>query len=658
MKIHDLRLVNFRNHADTYIPLERVNILVGLNGAGKSSLQGAIEYLLTGRCAWTDGRGAGAEDLIRHGQKEAAVEATIEGIGKVRRTIPGGVTVEGWSGTTATVQKAILERLGTTERVISAVLNTSAFVEMPPSEQKNMLFALMGLEFDQKAIEERLAAWANTGLFKDPDNLLVRVFAHYYPDGLAGGAEVFDTLDKTFREARRIAKKDLKALEERVKFAGERRTQLPDGITSNHKEAILSQLQELRQERDRLAILVGQADITAKRRQIQDEREARIKAELAQVEVILASNRPGDVAALENELVAVQKEYERARAEAEGLNRRRAALEAEIDSQARMAAALGELKGICPLAPGELLCPHPEEDIEELRRRLEAEIAAKEREKAELDGALHEALEAIQDLKSRQAEISAAITREKETTAAIERARARQKELQEALVDVEQERAAIGSPADVTEAQEKVREIEARIAKGESLLAAIQQEEKAIAEVEFMRKHLQAKKDEVDALEKLVEAFGPKGIKQDILREIVGPVQRRANERLAELTNGEFSLTFDLEGDFEIRVHRNGSTTRLQNLSTSEKMRVGIVLQDVLNSLTGLGIMVIDDAEHLDPDNKVFLINTLLGMEEYGTIILLAAKGETEPEDPGIPGLAIFVVENGQVRRLVGREAA
>lgn len=657
MKIHDLRLVNFRNHADTYIPLERVNILVGLNGAGKSSLQGAIEYLLTGRCAWTDGRGAGAEDLIRHGQKEAAVEATIEGIGKVRRTIPGGVTVEGWSGTTATVQKAILERLGTTERVISAVLNTSAFVEMPPSEQKNMLFALMGLEFDQKAIKERLLGWAATGNLFETGNMLAQVFDHYYPDGLAGGAEVFDALDKTFREARRIAKKDLKALEERVRFAGERKTQLPDGVTLEDKEAIVRQLQELRQERDRLAAMVGQADIAMKRLQIQNDREARIKAELVQIEAALAKPA-ADISGLEKDLAKVQKDYEQAQIDVEGLSKRQAALGAEISSLDKMLTALKGLKGLCPLAPGQLVCPHPEEDIEELRGRLEADRAAKEQEKTEVDAALQQAQAKLRELKSRQVDLSAAIAQEKEAAAALERAKARREELLEALADVERERAAIGEPLGVAEAQAKFKEIEARIAKGENLLTAIHQEERALAELQAMQRQLQQKRAEVGALEKLVEAFGPKGIKQDILREIVGPVQRRANERLAELTNGEFSLTFDLEGDFEIRVHRNGSTTKLQNLSTTEKMRVGIVLQDVLNSLTGLGIMVIDDAEHLDPDNKVFLINTLLGMEEYGTIILLAAKGETEPEDPGIPGLAIFVVENGQVRRLVGREAA
>lgn len=657
MKIHDLRLVNFRNHADTYIPLERVNILVGLNGAGKSSLRGAIEYLLTGRCAWTDGRGAGAEDLIRHGQKEAAVEATIEGIGKVRRTIPGGVTVEGWSGTTATVQKAILERLGTTERVISAVLNTSAFVEMPPSEQKNMLFALMGLEFDQKAIKERLLGWAATGNLFETGNMLAQVFDHYYPDGLAGGAEVFDALDKTFREARRIAKKDLKALEERVRFAGERKTQLPDGVTLEDKEAIVCQLQELRQERDRLAAMVGQADIAMKRLQIQNDREARIKAELVQIEAALAKPA-ADISGLEKGLAKVQKDYEQAQIDVEGLSKRQAALGAEISSLDKMLTALKGLKGLCPLAPGQLVCPHPEEDIEELRGRLEADRAAKEQEKTEVDAALQQAQAKLRELKSRQVDLSAAIAKEKEAAAALERAKARREELLEALADVERERAAIGEPLGAAEAQAKFKEIEARIAKGENLLTAIHQEERALAELQTMQRQLQQKRAEVGALEKLVEAFGPKGIKQDILREIAGPVQRRANERLAELTNGEFSLTFDLEGDFEIRVHRNGSTTRLQNLSTSEKMRVGIVLQDVLNSLTGLGIMVIDDAEHLDPDNKVFLINTLLGMEEYGTIILLAAKGETEPEDPGIPGLAIFVVENGQVRRLVGREAA
>jgi hypothetical protein len=112
-------------------------------------------------------------------------------------------------------------------------------------------------------------------------------------------------------------------------------------------------------------------------------------------------------------------------------------------------------------------------------------------------------------------------------------------------------------------------------------------------------------------------------------------------------------VQFDLSDGFKILVDTPTGRRKSKYLSTSEKMRVGIAMQDVLNGLApGLGIMIVDDAEALTPDNKIALINTVLNLEDFGTVIVLAARGETEPSDPGVEGLAIFSVSAGQVRRV------
>src|SRR5580692_11486879 len=78
MRITTLTLRNFRSHKETILDFDRFNFVRGPNGSGKSSIQMALEYLFTGRCAMTDAAGRGAEALIRAGEKELEVSATLE----------------------------------------------------------------------------------------------------------------------------------------------------------------------------------------------------------------------------------------------------------------------------------------------------------------------------------------------------------------------------------------------------------------------------------------------------------------------------------------------------------------------------------------------------------------------------------------------------
>ena len=78
MRIKTLRLKNVRSHVETTLELDRFNFVRGHNGCGKSSIQMALEYLFTGRCELTDAAGRGAEALIRVGEKELEVSATLE----------------------------------------------------------------------------------------------------------------------------------------------------------------------------------------------------------------------------------------------------------------------------------------------------------------------------------------------------------------------------------------------------------------------------------------------------------------------------------------------------------------------------------------------------------------------------------------------------
>ena len=141
MRIQTLTLKNFRSHQETILDLDRFNFVRGPNGSGKSSIQMALEYLFTGRCAMTDAAGRGAESLIRTGAKELEVSATLEGGETIcpRRTPRSHIVELNGNRVPVDAAEASLEkRLGSAD-VLSAVLNAGRFIEMSEAEQKRLL---------------------------------------------------------------------------------------------------------------------------------------------------------------------------------------------------------------------------------------------------------------------------------------------------------------------------------------------------------------------------------------------------------------------------------------------------------------------------------------------------------------------------------------
>src|SRR5882672_6303542 len=73
--IRKLTLENFRSHKRSEIELDRLTVIRGPHGAGKTSVLLALQLLLTGKCETTDEAGRGAESLIRDGAKELRIAA-------------------------------------------------------------------------------------------------------------------------------------------------------------------------------------------------------------------------------------------------------------------------------------------------------------------------------------------------------------------------------------------------------------------------------------------------------------------------------------------------------------------------------------------------------------------------------------------------------
>ena len=141
MRIRQLILKNFRSHRETLLDLDRFNFIRGANGCGKSSIQMALEYLFTGRCRLTDGAGRGAEALIRIGEKELEVSATLEGgetISRRRTRKSQMVEINGKRVPVDTAESFLTKHFGPTD-TLAAVMNVGHFGEMSETEQRRAL---------------------------------------------------------------------------------------------------------------------------------------------------------------------------------------------------------------------------------------------------------------------------------------------------------------------------------------------------------------------------------------------------------------------------------------------------------------------------------------------------------------------------------------
>jgi hypothetical protein len=76
---------------------------------------------------------------------------------------------------------------------------------------------------------------------------------------------------------------------------------------------------------------------------------------------------------------------------------------------------------------------------------------------------------------------------------------------------------------------------------------------------------------------------------------------------------------------------------------------VGVAFQYVLAKLAGARLLLIDEADLLDPSNRTALIDFLLEIQtDFDTIIIFATSQEAKPSP--IPEIQIWWLESEQVR--------
>jgi AAA ATPase domain len=648
MRIEKLKLENFRSYASAEFAFERWNFLVGPNAVGKSSVQMAIEFLLTGKCRGTDAGGRGAEDLIRLGAKGLVIT------GELRSGMPQPWTVQRKKTARShelelqaagilplpEAQKKLLARLATTQDVLSAVLDAGRFVEMSEADQKKLLTSVLGAQ----------AATVREDIVKDMQFL---GFVNA-PATVESIAEI-DKMHDHFFATRTAQKRALKELGELDR--PEAPADMPDS------KLVWKQLDDLRWMH---ADATGRRTARVRDYAVLKTRRADLSEEIARAEAAAkkraenwASEHRARVQELELEATALREEalmpdeeadYQRIAAHAG----RRDELVAE---ESRLATLIAEaekaIEAMVALKGGK--CPTCHRSLP-LKAKGDAQNAI-EREREGMTAQLEKVQRSIIALGDVDAAIEA-LEADARVRQSAEQARkklaAAEAETSPQFADIEQQIAAAKKKLDslpemdepnVADLDAEIAALSERIAKGEAILdqvKSVEAEQLAWKRYETKRQTLEGL---VAALDRLCEYFGPNGVRSQMVGDRLKPFSEAMN---AALQAFDYHVRFTMEPYQFLVTSAEGpeyATTRsLKMLSESERFRFGVAFQIALAKTTGLNFVVIDRADVLDGESRQALTQMLAASELEQAIVLSTSDAAIPPANMLPAGVKFFAL--------------
>lgn len=586
MKINRLILTNFRSHRSTEFSFSRINVGRGTHGTGKTSIQLAIEMLLTGKCDRTDLAGRGAQSLISAGAKELRIEAlTDKAEMQFRRNGTGGELVIGnRAGKAAT---AWIEGNIAPIPVLSAVLNSGRFLEMDEREQKALLAGALAAD------PVRLESWVLESALDLGGDL---------PNEVRDAAEV-DRIHKKLFDARAQVNRDLKA------YGDIAAPEKPEGMPS--RQDVTDLLRQLRDQRD---------EKSRERYKVEAGYNGR-RDRLAAAKGIKAQYEP---AILETDELAKLDKLAKKKAQAAKLDREIDQLQAQIRIGREFIADLSNQKSAnCPTCGQEM----PPKQHEHSLDHYVTEV--KEREQN---------LEKLQADRLKLGDPAAAQAKLDAHFAAI-------KPYQQAESTVA-EIGELGDAPDVTAIAAEIDELDKRIEKGREIELKCTEYEGQLAQHQRVTAAKARKEKESEALDRLVEYFSDRG---PLKAKLVGGKLPAFNERVNEtLHRFGFGCSINLE-PYSIQVavstvRQTSDLLNLSQLSESEQYRFAIAFQIALAEATGVNFVVIDRSDMLLPAVRAQLARALDESNLDQAIVLCA--GEPLESYPNVEGLTFFELDN------------
>lgn len=150
--LRSLRLKNFRLHSDTFFqPSPNVNLLLGFEGQGKTSIGAALEIAINGRCEWQDG-GQGLDTFITAEANQCVLATDM--VNNAGQPVQWARHIPAQEGVND-LQKNVLAALGVSAAEVAACLRPGNFFAQTPDKQREVLWSVLG-DLTPEDLQQRL----------------------------------------------------------------------------------------------------------------------------------------------------------------------------------------------------------------------------------------------------------------------------------------------------------------------------------------------------------------------------------------------------------------------------------------------------------------------------------------------------------------------
>lgn len=590
MKINQINLTNFGVHENLLLKLPNKKTLIwGLNAKGKSTIIDAISFALTGTSSKYVNQKDGIQELVTKGKTNSLVAININNDYEVTRTIPHTLNIKNQKGSLRTLEQKLEEDLNITKEKLLICIYASSFTKLDNNEKKDFLFKILNINITKDIFKEEFKEWAKMNqideiLCNQVLEFLDKKTKYFEYDKI----EVFNAINDFIKDENKGIKKDIKAIETYL-------TQLvkPEetNIPTDKLPEMLTLIEELKNKKNNLLIQLGSED-NKNQRIIELKQTIALKESIKKPEISISS--------LKDQLKIINEEILEN-------TKKKAGLEVSIKEKDKLIDNLKKFNGKCSLF-NDIACPMTEDNINLL-------IGLEAQNRLAFQEDLSKANEIIRQRSEKKEKIEFQITETEKYNTEIFNIEKAIKEYDELIKD----------SVDTGKIRNEIRILTERIEKGEILISKVKEFNTYEKNKEEAINKLKEAKLENQYYDIIIKATNPKGIMSNILYNNISKFDTICNEYL-QLINSDYKIKFEIDTGLNIIVFNGRNDVNFQALSTSEKLRINLVLTATISKLIGLKLFIVDDLETLVGENRNNLFNFVNHFEnDFDSIILIAA---------------------------------
>jgi len=561
MRLNSVEVKNFKNRGFHFVP-EKLNVFLGENGAGKTSLCDAVRFGLTGNFQGEKIPGTDVVLTLENSGNPFSIERSWTG-DKMKCKINGAATTV--TATNDTLVDSIhipLDRLKITS---SAEMLSS----LTPGEMSDLFLSYVPSDLNESMLESYLSD-AN-------DEMVDEIAFFFLENGITEefGVEMLNRLYQHFYEKRAELNGAIKNKNaELVRY---------ESITEPTRsiEEIEEDMRSIAlQEKGRTELVKRMREYLAAAKK-KEQQEATIKSLKARQAAIPLPKAGSWTAYKFDEKAAQEAEGKRTAAEAE-IREKKVEIGTINQNIALFTRTLENLeKPVCPISE-KLICTT---DKTAVKRELKDALIANNRLLEAANRAVTRGNETIERAKAQLL----ALRTEKSNLDQYTKLSAEIAAFEKNLVVVPEK------PQEVTESN--FAELKNKLTMERRNLEAFAAKKKVVAELATL-----SKKQEV--YQNLVSQFSGKGsVKANVLKHFANVFERMLEARTKAFAPG-YQMQFDFDGGLCVRMKtpKNKEFYPIGTLSAGEGFLAKFLLLDTLSQLTGTGILFLDNLETLDKE--------------------------------------------------------